>query len=248
VDFIEPEESSGSPWTFQSEQDLQNFPEELAATDEEMDLVSNKETVFQEEEIDEPEIPHKDKIHVCTPESPATVDFAWKETAQAYPSYMGEPCKTQAESSFCTANPAKTAEAAFLNEPVQEPAELPVNGSSEPTDIDGLFNSAGQITPFARQNKPVDWVRLGENDTTALNASFGKVMNNTFILACMKRYDHLILGKSTSDGREKYYLGVPDIYSHEYRTSAYRLGFNQFKTASDVTLKNGEYGYWIRQL
>ena len=113
-----------------------------------------------------------------------------------------------------------------------------------PFDDDENSDANNYVKPFERQNKEVNWVEIGKNELSSLEAEFGKVLGNAFILACLNRHGHLILGKVNTE-REEYYLGAPDIYNHDCRTTAYRLGFSQFKTAKDVPVKNGEFGYWL---
>ena len=129
---------------------------------------------------------------------------------------------------------------------ISEQGELNQSSLEEYSGIASLFGcEAEYIKPFERQNKDVDWIEIGRKELLLLDTEFGKILGNSFILACLNRYGHLIIGRVCECGREEYYLGTPDIYNHEYRTTAYRLGFSQFKTAKDVPVKNGEFGYWL---
>ena len=111
-----------------------------------------------------------------------------------------------------------------------------------------LFNEsfADFTKPFQKQNKEVNWIEIGEAELSFLGEEFGKIIANTFVLACLNRYGFLLLGQVV--GSEEYYLGVPDIYNSDFKLTAQRLGFTQFKPSKDAPLKTGDFGYWLMSI
>ncbi len=116
-------------------------------------------------------------------------------------------------------------------------------------EIKSLFENGTQLRPFAKQNKNVYWIRLRFRELALLNIELWKYIKSPFVLSCAKKNHHLLLGRHVdANGKELFFLGVPDCYSSAHKPVANSLGFTQFKCCDNVPITEGEYGYWLMQV
>ncbi len=137
-----------------------------------------------------------------------------------------------------------------LEEHTNPPQAEPPTPHSEATvkNLEYIFLNNPVMKPFQTQRRPVKWVRITVKELALLNINHWKFMNHPAIISAEKKYNHLILGMiedKTEDDKYGYYLGVPDKYSPDFKITAYRLGFIQFKSSDDNAPQAGDYGYWL---
>jgi len=112
------------------------------------------------------------------------------------------------------------------------------------SDIDLVFTGNTRMFPFARQKSDIFWVRTSPSELPTFPLDYIKYMHHEFVKGAYGKYKHLIIGRTQIDGKTRYILGVPDVYSPELNKDAEELGFHQFKTCSGG-LMAGEHGYWL---
>jgi hypothetical protein len=116
------------------------------------------------------------------------------------------------------------------------------HGNSE---LDELFETNAQMSPFEKQTKDVKWVRISMREPIALPIDYLKVFNNPFIISSYEKYNHFIIGRVPEGDTTIYMLGVPAIYNTQNMKTAKSLGFTQFKCVDNVVPADGEYGYCL---
>lgn len=131
----------------------------------------------------------------------------------------------------------------------KEIAELGVKpgGNSIPLrcSADLLLRYNERLNPFAEAMDCV-WVRISPRDMGVLPLPNLRLLNHPFVLSANRKYRHLLLGFQPEG--KGYVLGVPDVYSEEYRIKAGRLGFLEFKCCEGGDPYQGKYGYWLQYL
>jgi hypothetical protein len=124
--------------------------------------------------------------------------------------------------------------------------ENTVDGFDNLNDLDEIFRNNIEITPFDTKTEDVQWVRISLREPIFLSIDYRSIANHPLIIAAYKKYNHLILGQTTNNGRIEYILGVPGIFESQYVNTLRQLGFTQFKTVVDSgVLRPGDYGYWL---
>jgi len=113
-------------------------------------------------------------------------------------------------------------------------------------DVKDIFNNNIEITPFDSQSADTQWVRISLREPVFLPINYRLTINHPLVVAAYKKYNHLILGRVTSEAKIDYVLGVPGIFETQYVSAVKQLGFTQFKTVIDSgILRPGDYGYWL---
>ena len=131
-----------------------------------------------------------------------------------------------------------------FNEEMEALAQYTFSPGSSETLIDKLFAENARMRPFASQKSDIYWVKMSPPDLALFPFDYGNYISHPFIMTAFDSYKHLIIGKTMIEGKLRYILGVPDVYSPEYKKSAADLGFKQFKGCRGI-LSEGEYGYWL---
>lgn len=91
-----------------------------------------------------------------------------------------------------------------------------------------------------------DCVRIHPRDIGKLDMRNWKLGVNSFLTHNFYTYQYLLLGKMRfEDGRNRYILGVPGVFSNREKYLANMFGFEQFIPVKQTGVKTGEFGYWI---
>ncbi|HCT65409.1 MAG TPA: hypothetical protein DIC60_09145 [Lachnospiraceae bacterium] len=110
-------------------------------------------------------------------------------------------------------------------------------------EVDYIFKHNEKMNPF--NNEECQWVRICPEEIWALGLKDNAVNNSSFLMYADKKYKHLLLGRRESG---MLILGVPDCYKASERRRAMALGFVDFFGVGDKIMKEGEHGYWIKNL
>jgi len=109
--------------------------------------------------------------------------------------------------------------------------------------IEEIFNKNTHMMPFDKKSD-YEIVRISPDDLNLFYEDSTKLKNNSILISRFSMYKHLILGKRNNE----YILGVPDKYLSRNNNYMKSYGFDRFKTCKDIDLKEGEYGYWIKEV
>jgi hypothetical protein len=132
------------------------------------------------------------------------------------------------------------------NDELLEEKEEEIKGLYEVNDFEEIFNNNIEITPFDTQSADTQWVRISLREPIFLPIDYRYLVNHPLTVASYKKYNHLILGRITNNGKIDYVLGVPGIFESQYVSAVRQMGFTQFKTVIDSgVLRQGDYGYWL---
>lgn len=118
-----------------------------------------------------------------------------------------------------------------------------INLKPKNTNIDFIFNNNLKMSPFEKQNKNINWVRLSIRELINLPIDFWLYANHPFILSAYYKNKHMIFG--VDNQKDEYILGLPDKYQPEYKGVLKKLGFLQFKCCKDKKPIRDDYGYWL---
>lgn len=109
-----------------------------------------------------------------------------------------------------------------------------------------LMNDYPQIHPFGDNRV---FITIEPKDFIILQASYQKLVNNSFLLHGFYNYRYLILGPDKEIGekdKECFYLGVPGTYFERERMVAVMFGFEGFECAGPVEI--GKFGFYMRKV
>ena len=109
-----------------------------------------------------------------------------------------------------------------------------------------LMNDYPQIHPFGDDRV---FISIEPKDFIILQASYQKLVNNSFLLHGFYNYRYLILGPDKEIGEndeECFYLGVPGTYFERERMVAVMFGFEGFECAGSVEI--GKFGFYMRRV
>lgn len=109
-----------------------------------------------------------------------------------------------------------------------------------------LINDYPQIHPFGDNRV---FITIEPKDFIILQASYQKLVNNSFLLHGFYNYRYLILGPDKEIGekdKECFYLGVPGTYFERERMVAVMFGFEGFECAGPVEI--GKFGFYMRKV
>ncbi len=98
--------------------------------------------------------------------------------------------------------------------------------------------------PF--EGQPIECIRMELKDLRELPEKHWYLGNNSFLLHGFFNYGHFIIGEMEELGRKEYLVGVPGVFQNQERIMAAMFGFPEFRTANDVEVKTGNFGYWYR--
>ena len=113
------------------------------------------------------------------------------------------------------------------------------NTNTKDINIIDLIFIQNQKTNIADTKK--EWIICDLNESLLLPIEEINYIKNPFILYSFKKYNHIIIGRDKE--KEKYYIGIPDYYSDDYKYISSNLGFNEF-----IKKDNNNWGYWIKEL
>lgn len=141
-------------------------------------------------------------------------------------------------------------ELAAIHNKYEDGESVTIKEHQPKNDLDLIFEEYATMTPFQRQNREVHWIRISPKELCLLPFDFYTYQCNPLILSAYRKYQHLILGRTggkLEEGRE-YILGVPEQYHTDYRLTALKMGFGQFKCCEDAKPREGDYGYWLMRI
>ncbi|MDR3240510.1 MAG: hypothetical protein LBT44_10585 [Clostridiales bacterium] len=124
-------------------------------------------------------------------------------------------------------------------------ASFAPNTLSPHEELELIFKIYIHMTPFEKQVKEIEWIRISDREPIFLPIDYQNLMNHPFLVAAYKKYKHLILGRFMGV-QDVYVLGLPGVYESRYRPVALQLGFGQFKCCDEVKPVEGQYGYWLQ--
>ena len=101
------------------------------------------------------------------------------------------------------------------------------------------------IHPFECSGK-VEVIRMEPKDIGRLPKECWGLANNSFLLHGYCNYRYLILYKNLDC--EKFYLGVPGMYLPREKMIAGMFGFGEFVMARKAPVRQGEFGYYVREV
>ncbi len=109
-----------------------------------------------------------------------------------------------------------------------------------------LKKSYQKVHPFGDERM---FISIEPKDFVILQASYQKLVNNSFLLHGFYNYRHLILGPDKNLGNEageRFYLGVPGTYFEREKMVAVMFGFEGFECNGAVEI--GKFGYYMRRV
>lgn len=109
-----------------------------------------------------------------------------------------------------------------------------------------LMNDYPQIHPFGDERV---FISIEPKDFIILQASYQKLVNNSFLLHGFYNYRYLILGPDKEMGNgsgECFYLGVPGTYFEREKMVAVMFGFEGYECAGPVGI--GKFGFYMRKV
>lgn len=109
-----------------------------------------------------------------------------------------------------------------------------------------LQKSYQKVHPFGDERI---FLSIEPKDFVILQASYQKLVNNSFLLHGFYNYRHLILGPDRNLGDEegeRFYLGVPGTYFEREKMVAVMFGFEGFEC--DGAVEIGKFGYYMRRV
>ena len=101
------------------------------------------------------------------------------------------------------------------------------------------------VSPFDNDDS-ITCIRIQPKDICLLNRREWVLGNNNFLLHGYCNYRYLLLGKIEAEG--KYIICVPGNFYSKEKMMASMFGFQNFKMAGDGELRQGEFGYWYREI
>lgn len=113
--------------------------------------------------------------------------------------------------------------------------------------VEKIFNTFPRIYPF-EDNEIKRCVKIEPKDIGTLPASTWILSNNSFLLHGYYCYHHLIFAEIIDRYGCRYIVGVPGIYHNRERFMARMFGFENFKSIRKRDLKQGDFGYWYREV
>lgn len=113
--------------------------------------------------------------------------------------------------------------------------------------IENIFNSYPRIYPF-EDNEIKRCVKIEPKDIGTLPSGAWNLSNNSFLLHGYYCYHHMIFAEIKDRYGCRYIIGVPGIYHNRERFMARMFGFENFKSIRNRDLKQGDFGYWYREI
>ncbi len=101
------------------------------------------------------------------------------------------------------------------------------------------------VSPFDNDDS-ITCIRIQPKDICLLNRREWILGNNNFLLHGYCNYRYLLLGKIEAE--EKYIICVPGNFYSKEKMMASMFGFQNFKMAGEGELRQGEFGYWYREI
>ncbi len=123
--------------------------------------------------------------------------------------------------------------------------EIVVESASE-NKWEQLQKGYKKVHPFGDERL---FLSIEPKDFVILQASYQRLVNNSFLLHGFYNYRHLILGPDAEMRDENntcFYLGVPGTYFEREKMVAVMFGFEGFECSGAVEI--GKFGYYMRKV
>ncbi len=130
---------------------------------------------------------------------------------------------------------------------IQNKGDSPGNKKGPITDIDYIFRNNTRANPFETRDD-CEWVSICVDEIPLTPVQNYRIMSHPFVLSSYRKYKHLLFGRKKDGEKTSYVLGVPDVYSAEYKLMASRLGFQRFMGCGGQNPSEGCYGYWLMDM
>lgn len=101
------------------------------------------------------------------------------------------------------------------------------------------------VNPFDYLDN-VEVIRIEPKDISKLEKKYWALANNSFLLHSYCSYRYLILGRNISDNT--FFVGIPGVFHPREKMMAGMFGFSQFQMSRNGKLRQGEFGYYIRNV
>lgn len=101
------------------------------------------------------------------------------------------------------------------------------------------------VNPFDYLDN-MEVIRIEPKDIANLEKKYWILANNSFLLHGYCSYRYLILGRNTKENT--YFIGIPGVFHPREKMMAGMFGFSQFRMSRNGTLRQGEFGYYIRSV
>jgi hypothetical protein len=101
------------------------------------------------------------------------------------------------------------------------------------------------VNPFDYLDN-VEVIRIEPKDISKLEKKYWALANNSFLLHGYCSYRYLILGRNISDNT--FFVGIPGVFHPREKMMAGMFGFSQFQMSRNGKLRQGEFGYYIRNV
>ncbi len=95
-----------------------------------------------------------------------------------------------------------------------------------------------------RQEQNGSWIKIDVKGIRELPKRNWYLGNNSFLLHGFFNYHYLLLGVEQTEGKSRWYLGIPGFYQQQERVMATIFGFPEFFPATETE----QFGYWIHTL
>ena len=115
----------------------------------------------------------------------------------------------------------------------------------EKTEWKTLLREYPIVNPFAYMNN-IEVIKIQPKDLNRLAKKYWVLGNNSFLLHGYCSYRYLILGRNIKD--DTFFIGIPGIFHPREKMMASMFGFNEFRMSRNGRLRQGEFGYYIRQV
>lgn len=148
--------------------------------------------------------------------------------------------------------PAKELQLTTISQPIteqQEPSAFtppqPASNRHSSGFLDTKWRQLEQIYPKTApfQDERI-YLSIGPQDFVIFPDAYYGLIKNSFLLHGYYNYGHMILTKVKSDGRERFFLGVPGNFYEQERQAAILYGFESFECKKEPVQK-GDYGYYM---
>lgn len=89
-----------------------------------------------------------------------------------------------------------------------------------------------------------EYLSVSPEDFVILQASYHKIVKNSFLLHGYYQYRHLVLTRVKRKGQNLYYIGVPGNYYEKEKQVAVYFGFVSFECQVEPA-REGDFGYYM---
>lgn len=115
----------------------------------------------------------------------------------------------------------------------------------EKTEWKTLLREYPVVNPFAYMDN-IEVIKVQPKDLNILEKKYWVLGSNSFLLHGYCSYRYLILGRNIKD--DTFFIGIPGIFHPREKMMASMFGFNEFRMSRNGRLRQGEFGYYIRQV